>query len=116
MWRNSCFAVLVLFGATVGTITSGQSRVPKSENSSLCILDNSVDLIRQQLELTKTFDSAPQRIAVLIRAADLLWIYQENKARSAFTEALELARQNFKEKGDKPANEDRLGVENPDQR
>jgi hypothetical protein len=116
MWRNSCFAVLILFGATVGTITSGQSRVPKSENSSLCILDNSVDLIRQQLELTKTFDSAPQRIAVLIRAADLLWIYQENKARSAFTEALELARQNFKEKGDKPANEDRLGVENPDQR
>lgn len=101
------FAVFILCGASVVNI-SAQSEVPRTENSSLCIRNNAIDTIRQQIEITKTFDSTPQRITVLIRAADLLWLYQESKARSVFTEALELARQHFKERRDKPPGEGRL--------
>jgi hypothetical protein len=54
-------------------------------------------MIRQQIDATKTFDNAVQRITVLIRAADLLWPFEQDKARVAFTEAFEVATQNEKE-------------------
>jgi len=110
------FVVLILIGASVANITSAQSGLPSTENSSLCTGNTSIDTIRQQIEITKTFDSTPQRITILIRAADLLWILEENRARSVFIEALELARQNFKEKNQKPSREGRLSVEMPDHR
>ncbi|MFN2512791.1 MAG: hypothetical protein ABR568_15395 [Pyrinomonadaceae bacterium] len=68
--------------------------------SSLCTSDNATYTATQQILATRTFDSSIQRIAVLLRAADLLWPYQEDKARAAFMEAFDLARQNFKEVGD----------------
>ncbi|MCA1579232.1 MAG: hypothetical protein LC794_17935 [Acidobacteria bacterium] len=110
------FVVLILIGASVVNITSAQSGLPRTENSSLCSGNTSIDTIRQQIEFTKTFDSTPQRITVLIRAADLLWILEENRARSVFTEAVELASQNFKEANEKPSREGRLAVETPDHR
>ena len=57
-----------------------------------------------------------KRIAVLIRAADLLWPIQENRARAVFSEAYDLAQENYKEKGDRPRNEGNLIVQVPDQR
>jgi hypothetical protein len=54
-------------------------------------------MIRQQIAVTRTFDNAVRRIAVLNRAADLLWLLQQDKARAAFTEAFELAVENEKE-------------------
>lgn len=99
------FAGLTLFIAlfTCGRgILQGQAQ-KKAEldaPSSYCSRDNALDIIRQQIDATKTFDNAVQRIGVLIRAADLLWPYQQDKARAAFTEAFELAQQNYKEAGD----------------
>jgi hypothetical protein len=76
-----------------------------------------LDLIRQQIDATKTFDNAVQRISVMIRAADLLWPYQPNKARAVFKESLELAQQNYKETGDKDRKEGAFAVAQvPDQR
>ncbi|MDX6613004.1 MAG: hypothetical protein QOD75_2190 [Blastocatellia bacterium] len=57
-------------------------------------------MIRQQIEITRTFDNAVQRIAILNRAADLLWPFQQDKARAAFSEAFELALQNEKERSE----------------
>jgi hypothetical protein len=57
-------------------------------------------MIRQQIDATKTFDKAVHRITVIIRAADLLWPFQQDKARAAFTEAFELAVQNEKEQSE----------------
>ncbi|HEU4434601.1 MAG TPA: hypothetical protein VFR51_14555 [Pyrinomonadaceae bacterium] len=54
-------------------------------------------MIKQQVGLTKTFDNSNQRISVLIRAADLLWPYEQKKARAVFTEAFELATEKEKE-------------------
>jgi hypothetical protein len=58
--------------------------------SPLCTQDNALDMIRQQVELAKTFNTT-QRIATLIRVADLLWPYQQDKARAAFAVAFEIA-------------------------
>ena len=56
----------------------------------LCTRDNALEMIRQQVELSKNFNPT-QRITTLIRAADLLWPYQQDKARAAFTDAFDLA-------------------------
>src|SRR6266480_537696 len=76
-----------------------------STTSSACSRENALDTIRQQIDASRTFDDAVQRIAVLLRAADLLWPFQQENARAAFTEAFDLAIVNFKEKGDKPRQE-----------
>ena len=68
-----------------------QSKPAGAERSPLCTPDNALAMIQQQVDLTKTFDDPVRRITVLIRAADLLWPYQQDKARASFTEAFELA-------------------------
>jgi tetratricopeptide (TPR) repeat protein len=85
--------------------------------SSMCARENALGLIEQQIDATKTFGDSVQRITVLIRAADLLWLYKQKKARGTFAEAFELAAQNFKQNGDEPRRVGRAGlVETPDQR
>jgi hypothetical protein len=77
-----------------------QKRSSAANTSSLCTTDNALYAATQQILGTRTFDNLVQRIAVLLRAADLLWPHQEDKARAAFMEAFDLAGQNFKETGD----------------
>lgn len=72
----------------------------KKTTSSLCTRENAVDTTKQQILITRTFDNPVQRIAVLLRAADLLWPHEQEKSLAAFMEAFDLAVQNFKEKGD----------------
>src|SRR5215216_2687564 len=72
----------------------------KKTISSLCTRDNALDTTKQQILITRTFDNPVQRIAVLLRAADLLWPHDREKSLAAFMEAFDLAVQNFKEKGD----------------
>jgi hypothetical protein len=72
----------------------------KKTTSVLCTRDNALDTTKQQIPITRTFDNPVQRIAVLLRAADLLWPHDQEKSLAAFMEAFDLAVQNFKEKGD----------------
>jgi hypothetical protein len=72
----------------------------KKSLSSLCTRDNALDTAKQQILITRTFDNPVQRIAVLLRAADLLWPHDQEKSLAAFMEAFDLAVQIFKEKGD----------------
>ena len=64
---------------------------PAAGTSSTCRRDDAVDLIRQQIIVSKTLDDSGQRIALLIRAADLLWPVDRERARAAFAEAFEVA-------------------------
>ena len=73
---------------------------PPVTTSSLCTRDNALDTTKQQILFTRTFDNQVHRIAVLIRAADLLWLNDQEKALATFMEAFDLAVQNFKENGD----------------
>lgn len=76
-----------------------QSNSGGGEDPPFCNRSNAIDSINQQVEVTKTIDDSTRRIAVLIRAADLLWPVQQERARAVFTEAFELATQNEKETG-----------------
>jgi tetratricopeptide (TPR) repeat protein len=93
-----------LFVLTLSTAApqfpNNQANLQTSQRSALCARQTSLDTINQQIVGTRTFDNALHRIAVLIRAADMLWPHQKEKAMAAFNEAFDLATQQFKETGD----------------
>jgi hypothetical protein len=112
----TCLVICLLTGAHNG-ITSGQEKSqPLPTASSSCSRDSALEIIQQQIAFSKTFDNSVQRITVLIRAADLLWAFREDKARAAFSEAFDLAVENFKEKGDEPSRDGKQLISTPDQR
>ena len=59
-----------------------QSKSTEVAKSPLCTRDSALDMITQQVGLTKTFTDPKQRLTVLIRAADLFWPYQQDTARA----------------------------------
>jgi len=96
---------------------SQRKAAPTPAVSSACDRQNAFDIVQQQIIETKTFDDSVQRITVLIRAADLLWVHVQKDARAAFREAFELAKQDFKSKGNEPKREGvGLTIDVPDQR
>ena len=92
-------ALLLCLLACLAAAVNAQHKPPAAK-SSLCTLENAVDTTKQQIVTTRTFDNVGQRVAVLLRAADLLWPHEQDKALSAFTEAFDLAVQDYKEHGD----------------
>ncbi len=93
-----------------------QSKPLGSRESPLCNRDDAIEMIKQQIDLTKTFKNSIQRITVLIRAADVLWPYEQDRARTVFTEAFELATENEKENEQKGPRSLILRLQIPDQR
>jgi hypothetical protein len=77
-----------------------ESSPPARIKSSLCTRENALTIIQQQIDFTKTFDDDVPRITVLIRAADLIWPFEEKRARAVYAEAFDLATRNHNEKGD----------------
>lgn len=92
------FVSAFLLGGVSLHPTLAQSKSTAPSASSLCTRDNAIQMIRQQVDFTRTFDSGVRRVTVLIRAADLLWPFQQDNARAAFTEAMDLAERDEKEK------------------
>ena len=80
--------------------TAQTQKKPPAIVSPLCTRTNAVENTRQQILFSRTFDHVAGRIAVLLRSADLLWPYEQDKALAAFMEAFDLATQNFKEQGE----------------
>ncbi len=93
-----------------------QSKPAGAEKSPLCNRDNAVEIIKQQVDLTKTFNDPNRRITVLIRAADLLWPYHQDKVRAIFAEAFDLALENEKENEQKAPRSLLLRLQISDQR
>src|SRR5947209_7583583 len=98
-------SVLCAFAVTPDKSASAQVRATPAGVNSSCSRDTALALVQQQVEASKLFDDQVKHIAVLIRAADLLWVYQQERARAVFAQAFELAAANFKEKGDEPKKE-----------
>lgn len=93
---------LCAFACAPGPYVSAQVKTaPEAVNSS-CSRDSALATVRQQVEASKQLDDQVKRIAVLMRAADLLWVHQQEAARGVFAETFELAAANFREKGDEP--------------
>jgi len=119
--RTTVFLFSTLLAAFAGRLITAQGQVQKKAEtapaSSLCNQESALEIIKQQMDATRTFDDRVQRIAVLITTADLLWPYQKDKARVAFTEAFDLGTQEFKERGDEISREGvGLIAQKPDQR
>ena len=113
-----CMVMLAV--CVLGVIQPGkvftQTKSLKAEKSPLCTRDNALGIIKQQGDFSKTFNSTSQRIAVLIRVADLLWPYQQDKARTSFVEAFDLAAEDEKENDRKASPSVVLRMRIPDQR
>jgi len=113
--------VLLLLAVCISGVISGhqvlaQWKPAGTGKSPLCTRDNAVEMIKQQVDLAKTFNNTIRRITVLIRAADLLWPYQQDRARVVFTEAFELATENEKENDVRWPRSIILRLQMPDQR
>ena len=111
------YALLISVVLCVPGVAFAQLKPAAADKSPLCTRVNALDTIRQQIELTRTYDNQVRRITVLIRAADLLWSYQQSNARAAFLEAFELAEQ--REKRNEEMNGPRplaVRLQSPDQR
>src|SRR5687767_4293330 len=94
--------VLVLLALTL-CMASGVVAQPLKQTTStspLCTRMHAIDNTKQQILFTRTFERSVQRIAVLLRAADLLWPHDQERSMATFMEAFELAVQDFKEQGD----------------
>jgi hypothetical protein len=111
-----CVVLPALCAFTASDRILAQSKPAESEDLPFCSRSNPIDSIRQQIDLTKTIDDSPRRIAVLIRAADLLWSVQQEKARAVFTEAFELATRSEGENEQKAPRADILRMQTADQR
>jgi hypothetical protein len=81
-----------------------------------CDEERAVLLAEKQVEEVSMLDQPQKQIAVMIRAADVLWQVQPSTARKIFTDAFDLAEKVFKEQGDDSKREGRLIVMTPDQR
>lgn len=93
-----------------------QTKPAEAAISSLCSRENALDMIKQQTDFTKTFNDGVRRINVLLRAADLLWPYQQGSARAVFLEAFELAKETERETEQKGSRSLLLRLRKPDQR
>src|SRR6185503_10208242 len=111
--RLSVLVLLAVLMSGVALLAQSKSGAAKSP---LCSRENALEIIKQQVEVTKKFNNTVRRITVLIRAADLWWPYQQDKARSVFNEAFELAAENEKDNQQKGSRSVILRMQTPDQR
>jgi hypothetical protein len=111
------FLSMALLTAVVSTSTVSAQNLPEQPVSQLCTRNSALDIIQQQNMTAKTIDNPVQRIAVMLRVADLLWPHREEKARATFIEAFDLSSQHFKEAGDADRRDSQFHITRmPDQR
>lgn len=100
MNRCAYLALLLVLLCNPTVAQTQPKKTPPAINSPLCARPNAIDTLQQQIAFSRTVDNPVQRIAIILRAADLLWPYDREKSLAAFMEAFELAKQHRKEKGD----------------
>lgn len=116
MYKFKILSTAVLTAIVSASTISAQKK-PEPPVSQLCTRNSAVDIIQQQNMSAKTIDNPVQRIAVMLKVADLLWPYQQEKARVTFMEAFDLSGQYFKEAGDADRRDSQFHITRvPDQR
>jgi len=114
--RTVFLLALVATGAHPANVAAQDKSQPAATPASTCSRDGALEIIQRQIDLSKTIDSDVQRIAVLLRAADIIWPFEPDKARLTFGDAFEVATRNFKEQGARDTNDGRLSVQGIDYR
>ena len=117
MYLLTAVLAIMLGPSPIVNLARAQARESGRISNSSCSRDNAINMIRGQIDAAKLIDKPVKRISVLMRAADLLWPYDQKRSRAAFAEAFDIAIVDFKEQGDNPKREGlALLVETPDQR
>ena len=112
----SRFAICIVLCFSFAALPVRARKQQQTKPPSSCQRDDALNVIQEQIDAGKLINDEVKRIAVLIRAADLLWPYRQDKAREAFRDAFDLALRNYKEKGDEPQIQGHLIVQAADQR
>lgn len=103
-------ALISLFFPAIATQAQQQTQ------KQVCDEERAVLLAEKQVEEISMLDQPQKQIAVMVRAADVLWYAQPSAARKIFKDAFDLAEKVFKEKGDETKSDGGLIVHIPDQR
>src|SRR5437868_1706504 len=95
--RLACILItsLTLFSISPAHTVRAQARPQPERIDSDCDRVGALALVQQQLSEAKGVEDTIARIEISIRAADLLWATQTERARAAFKEAYDLAEQSF---------------------
>ncbi len=110
IFQRTFFALFALITVFSFISYSQQAKKPLcDEQRFLLLAEKQVDEIAVSVEPQK-------QIAVMIRAADVLWTRQQASARKMLADAFDRAEKLFKEKGDETRNDGRLQISLPDQR
>jgi hypothetical protein len=90
--RRTFLLVLCLVALSAQPIFC-QKEPKRTASPTRCDREAAIQTIQQQIDLSKTIDQVTRRIPILIRAADLLWPFNQAKARATFNDAFQLATQ-----------------------
>ncbi|HVF41738.1 MAG TPA: hypothetical protein VM936_01935 [Pyrinomonadaceae bacterium] len=77
-----------------------ETRPKEATPKVFCDPSRAVAVVETQLSEAKAFADPLKRIAVMTRAAGLLWPYERESARAVFSDAFDLASAYFRERGD----------------
>jgi hypothetical protein len=92
--------LVLITGFQVGAQTPQNDPQKNSENPtrSHCSRESGLEVVGQQVVASKLIDDISKRVAVMTRAADLLWPWDKETARTIFKDALDIASQDYHEK------------------
>ena len=97
--RPTAVTLLLVTLAAQPSATQTQKKAQGAGAPPACEAGRALQLVRQQLSEAGAVEHGGQRVAVMARAADLLWPYDEAQARAAFADAFELASAHYREHG-----------------
>jgi hypothetical protein len=74
-----------------------KEKVRPQTESVLCNEESAIQLIEQQIDSARLLGNNPDRVHLMINAADLLWTVHNRVARKTFADAFEFGTQDFKD-------------------
>jgi len=116
MMRSFRWPIVFLAILTLVPNALSQNKEQAVNPQSSCSRDSALGIIQRQIDLGKTIDSDAKRITLTLRAADLMWPADQEKARATFRDAFDVATRLFKEKGAPDSRDGRMIVGGTDYR
>lgn len=97
--KNFCFSLIcILFIASLTIYAQTNAKKVVKQCNELFARQ----LVEQQAYDSKSIEETDKRINVLLKIADFLWKTDEETSRRYLTEAFQVARERFREKGNEP--------------
>lgn len=94
------FLTLLLSTPGLPRVTAAQTKRPAESRADSCDPARSGALVEQQASESEMIGDTPRRVAVMVRAAGLLWPHRRPAARTLFADAFDLASAHFREHGE----------------